>query len=483
MNQKKNNLFNCVVLISCLLGTAATAMAQSDTVLTFTSFYEQILATHPLVKQAQILPEQAKMELRSARGGFDPAVSVDYRNKTADDKNTFTYFTPELKVPTLIGVDVKAGMEMTSGSNLNPEFTKTDALGNSTGYNMFYGGVSVPLLRGLVYDNRRATLNQAKLFQTLAQAEQVKLINKLLLEAAKDYWNWQQAYQVKQLMQLNVDLALNRLLFISKRIQQGEEKPIDSVEAAIEYNRREVLLAEADVFFKNTSLQLSNYLWDAQVQPLQLRSGVVPSIEGAQVQSISSDSLQQLVNAAGTAHPELVKINNKIGNLEIDRKVAVELMKPKLTVDYIPFRTFVNGNSDGVNNIFLNNYKFGVSFSSSILLRKERGKLAVTDYKIKQNVYEREFTKRELVNEVLASYNELQNTEKLLTLQTSVVSNAQKLRDAEEIRFENGESSLFLVNQRERSLIEAQAKLVELNAKYAKAKVHLQWSSGIQIFR
>jgi outer membrane protein TolC len=117
------------------------------------------------------------------------------------------------------------------------------------------------------------------------------------------------------------------------------------------------------------------------------------------------------------------------------------------------------------------------------LLRKERGKLAVTDYKIKQNVYEREFTKRELVNEVLASYNELQNTEKLLTLQTSVVSNAQKLRDAEEIRFENGESSLFLVNQRERSLIEAQAKLVELNAKYAKAKVHLQWSSGIQIFR
>jgi outer membrane protein TolC len=483
MNQKKNNLFNCVVLISCLLGTAATAMAQSDTVLTFASFYEQILATHPLVKQAQILPEQAKMELRSARGGFDPAVSVDYHNKTADNKNSYTYFTPELKIPTLIGVDVKAGMEMTSGSNLSPEYTKTDASGNSTGYNMFYGGVSVPLLRGLVYDNRRATLNQAKLFQTLAQAEQVKLINKLLLDAAKDYWNWQQAYQVKQLMQLNVDLALNRLLFISKRIQQGEEKPIDSVEAAIEYNRREVLLAEADVFFKNTSLQLSNYLWDAQSQPLQLRSGVVPSIEGAQVQSISSDSLQQLVTAAGTAHPELVKINNKIGNLEIDRKVAVELMKPKLTVDYIPFRTFVNGNSDGVNNIFLNNYKFGVSFSSSILLRKERGKLAVTDYKIKQNVYEREFTKRELVNEVLASYNELQNTEKLLTLQTSVVSNAQRLRDAEEIRFESGESSLFLVNQRERSLIEAQAKLVELNAKYAKAKVHLQWSSGIQIFR
>lgn len=483
MNQIRNKVLTCLLWICCLTLAVLPATAQTDTILTFSSFYGQILASHPLVKQAQLLPEQAKMELRSARGGFDPALAVDYRNKTADDKNTYTYFTPELKVPTLIGVDVKAGMEMTSGSNLNPEFTKTDALGNATGYNMFYGGVSVPLLRGLVYDNRRATLNQAKLFQTLAQAEQVKLINKLLLEAAKDYWNWQQAYQVRQLMQLNVELALNRLNFISRRIQQGEEKPIDSVEAAIEFNRREVLLAEADVFYKNASLQLSNYLWDTEGQALQLRNGVVPSIEGAQVQSITSDSLQQLVNAAGTAHPELIKINNKIGNLEIDRKIAIELMKPKLTVDYIPFRTFVNGNSDGVNNIFMNNYKFGVSFSSSILLRKERGKLAVTNYKIKQNLYEREFTKRELVNDVFASYNELQNTEKLLTLQSSVVSNAQKLRDAEEIRFENGESSLFLVNQRERSLIEAQAKLVELTAKYAKAKVHLQWSSGIQIFR
>jgi outer membrane protein TolC len=53
------------------------------------------------------------------------------------------------------------------------------------------------------------------------------------------------------------------------------------------------------------------------------------------------------------------------------------------------------------------------------------------------------------------------------------------LREAEIIRFDAGESSLFLVNQRERTLIEAQSKLAELIAKYAFAKTNLYLAAGI----
>ena len=67
-------------------------------------------------------------------------------------------------------------------------------------------------------------------------------------------------------------------------------------------------------------------------------------------------------------------------------------------------------------------------------------------------------------------------------IQEVLVNNAATLRNAEQIRFENGESSLFLVNTRERSLIDAQIKLAEIKSKYAKAKVELQWASGIRLF-
>jgi outer membrane protein TolC len=70
----------------------------------------------------------------------------------------------------------------------------------------------------------------------------------------------------------------------------------------------------------------------------------------------------------------------------------------------------------------------------------------------------------------------------MMRIQQELVRNADLLLTAEETRFESGESSLFLVNQRERSLIEAKAKLVELTAKYAKAKYQLQWASGTRLF-
>jgi outer membrane protein TolC len=115
-------------------------------------------------------------------------------------------------------------------------------------------------------------------------------------------------------------------------------------------------------------------------------------------------------------------------------------------------------------------------------LRKERGKLALTNYKIEQGKLQLQQGKREVVNTIQTSYNELNTLSELIAIQQNLVSYAALLLTAEGTRFESGESSLFLVNQRERNYIEAKAKLVELTAKYAKAKYQLQWASGVKLF-
>ncbi len=480
----KSNITRHICIFICIFFIAPSLYAQNDTsVLTFDRFYRQVIAYHPVVSQARLLTEQAKAELRSARGAFDPSVEVDFRNKTSGGNNTYTYFTPELKIPTLVGIDLKGGLEKTSGLNINPEQGKYDINTNSyKGYDMWYGGLSLPLLQGLVFDQRRASLKQAYLLQNLAEAEQIKTINKLLLEAAKDYWDWYMAYQKILLIQSNTQLAATRLNFIKERIKTGEEKPIDSVEASIEYQRREVLLNEAQLDFLNSGQKLAVHLWGENNQPLNLKAGLIPDINENTIVSLSSDSVQQLISTSNNVHPELLKLRNKTEMLNIERKLNIEMIKPRLTVDYIPFRSYTNGVSDGVNNIFQNNYKFGLSFYSPLFLRKERGKLMATNYKLKQLAFETQFTQREVNNAILISYNELQNLEKLIGLQETLVKNSELLRNAEEIRFNSGESSLFLVNQRERNLIETQTKMVELKAKYAKAKITLQWNTGIRMF-
>lgn len=461
--------------------------AQDSSVFSFKDFYSQVVNHHPVSKQANLLTQSAKAELLAARGAFDPIISTNYENKTTDGKNSYTYFEPQIKIPTLIGVDVKAGYDQSDGIAVNNDRIKIlenngQYLPQYGQYGMLYAGVNVPILRGLQTDSRRATLRQAQYLQGLNEAERVKVINKLLLSAAKDYWEWQLAYEKLKLMQQSYNLAENRFNFISSRIKGGEDKPIDSVEALIELKRRETILLETEVEFKNASLSISNYLWSNKNEPLQLRVNVYPSAIGTELKKISSDSLQRMVNYTEGNHPELMKLQFKNKQLQIDRKLAIENIKPQLNIEYYPFQTYSKGTQNDVNNIFNRQYKFGASFYSSLFLRKERGKLQQANLKLKNIDFETQLTKRELVNEVFANYNNLQNLEQLIGIQDILVKNAITLRDAEQTRFENGESSLFLVNTRERSLIDSQIKQAEIKSKYAKAKVQLQWASGIRLF-
>ena len=461
------------------------AFAQDSVTLTFDAFYEQVLRFHPIARSANLLPDMAQMEIRTARGAFDPTISANYYGKRTKGDNSYTYFEPQLKIPTFVGVDIKAGLDQSDGLQVSDEKGKYDPITKGTQqvqYQLFYAGVSVPVLRNLITDSRRNALRQAQLLQTLNEADQISAINKLFLASAKDYWDWQQSYQKYLLMVENLALATTRLNFIKSRIAGGEEKPIDSVEAWVEYKRRESLLAEASIEQRNSALVLSNYLWDEDGNALLLANTVKPSVRGSEFQSISLDSVQRLSKSAEELHPEIQKLQVKLNQTELERKLAIENLKPQLNLEYYPFQTYTAGSRDEVEGLFMKNYKFGATFYSSVFLRKERGKLALTNFKIQQGKFQLQQGKREVLNNILVAYNELNTFAQLLGIQQDLVRNADLLLTAEIARFEAGESSLFLVNQRERGLIEARAKQVELVAKYAKAKYQLQWASGTRLF-
>jgi outer membrane protein TolC len=63
-------------------------------------------------------------------------------------------------------------------------------------------------------------------------------------------------------------------------------------------------------------------------------------------------------------------------------------------------------------------------------------------------------------------------------MQQDMVNNYEQLRNGEIQKFEAGESSIFLINSRESKLIEAQAKLIDLQGKYEKEKATLLWAAG-----
>lgn len=451
---------------------ARAQVQDSAQVLTLQDFHRLILQHHPVAAQAALLTEQARQELRMARGTFDPVISSKVYRKEYNGKEYYTLWNNTLRIPTWFGPELVAGYDQTQGQYLNPESGTPDK-------GLSYAGISVPLGQGLFIDERRAIIRQASLMQGIAEAERVKLINKLLLQATKDYWDWLLYYREMQLYQESLELAAFRMQAVRARVQEGDLAAIDTVEALTAVQDRQVMLQQARLAYNNSRLMVSTHLWAENQVPLELQESTVPALAGSELTSLPQDSVQQLLEIARVNHPDLRKLNLKGQQLQVEQRYAADKLKPKLNAEYNVLQSDFYLNADVLERQHLGaNYKLGVSFSMPLFLREERGKLQLTKAKQQANSLELRQTVREVENNLLAAYNEWQALEEQIRLQDQMVANAETLRNGEVIRFQNGESSLFLVNSREVKLMESQLKLYALKAKYAKAKTLLYWSAG-----
>jgi hypothetical protein len=86
--------------------------------------------------------------------------------------------------------------------------------------------------------------------------------------------------------------------------------------------------------------------------------------------------------------------------------------------------------------------------------------------------------RREIEFDARAAIFDLFNLERLRERQVANVRNARLLRDAEQVRFENGESTLLILNIRERLVLDEAVKLAAVEAKVAGARGALAVATG-----
>ncbi|MEM6358466.1 MAG: TolC family protein [Bacteroidota bacterium] len=465
-----------IFLLSFLL-LPRSSFSQDDSdstiVLKFDEFYALVLSNHPVVKQAELLTQQAAQELRLARGGFDPKLEGTWDLKNFNDTEYYDKLDISLKVPVWFPVDPKVGLERNEGDFLNEE----NDVFSSPNNQQIYAGVSVPVGQGLFIDKRRATVRQARLFQDMAEADQIKEINKILLTAAKDYWEWYYAYNNYILLQQSIAIAQDIFDRTKVGFEYGEVAVIDTVQAKITLLTRITDFQQANIERIRAGLLLSNHLWSADGAPLVLNDNLQP--EETPLVSLEIDLLEELVDLARNNHPEIRKLDLKNQSLIVDRNLARENLKPKLDLSYYLLDQPVNSNAERVNVALSDNYKLGVDFAFPLFLRKERAKLGQTKLKLLDNKYERDVRERDIINQVNAQYAAATNTGTIIEQQIQMVQSYQRIVEAERLNLQNGESDLFKINLQVDKLISSQSKLLKLKSTYQKNIANLYWAAGI----
>jgi outer membrane protein TolC len=452
-----------------------TRLPAADTARVFSlqNLAELVFANHPLVKQAALLSDEARSQVQQARGGFDPKLTSGFQRKQFAGTDYYNNWGNELKVPLWPGgIDLKAGYDRNVGTYVNPEnFTPLNGLAAV--------GLSVPLGQGLLIDARRATLRQAKIMQTAAEADRVKQINEVWLQAAKDYWTWYYTYQQARLIAEGVALADRRFRATARRAQIGDQAAIDSVEAQITVQDRQVQATQLQVDLQNARLVLSNHLWNATGQPVELPTYATPQLP-APADTLPRAEYERLAALAVSSHPTLRKLGAKISQLGIEERYRRELLKPKLNLSatLISQGDFYHREVPGSYDFGWNNHKLGVDFAFPLFLRAERGKLQYTRIQVQETTLERQQSQRSIGTQVATVYNTLRAYRQQLALQAQTVANQRRLLQAELQKFELGESTIFLVNARETKLIDLLIKQESLRAGYEKARAELYYYAG-----
>ncbi len=466
MNLLKYNTLLLVVLL-----TISVKGQDSLKTLSAKQVMEMVRQFHPVAKQADIFIEKAKADVTIAKGMFDPVLKNESAQKTFDGNNYYYYNRPELSIPTWFGVEVSAGFEYLSGNRTDPMETKGETS---------YFGISVPLAKNLLMDKRRAALQTAKIFREASTIEKRNILNNLLLDAMKTYWNWVQQYQVYKIMTDAVKVNEKRVELVKMTFRLGDRPAIDTTEALTQLQNFELLKSQAWLDFLNAGLELSVYLWTENVQPYNLPVSIIPD-DGLQMFNIAAapvPDLNSLLDAARKNHPELVIYNYKLDVFGIEKKLKFQELLPTVNFRYNQLGKGYDVLKTATGPLFENNYQYGLSFGIPLRLSQGRGEYRKAKLKIRETQLQQSQKQWQVENKVKSYFNELVTLKQQVSLQEKAYKNYLALQKGEETRFQAGESSLFLINARENKTLEALQKLQDLKAKYFKAENMLQWAAG-----
>ena len=455
MHQLKNNLIKKVVLFFMLInfGIAQSQKVQSE-ILTYSEFLGYVKKFHPRIKQANLKLSEGEAGLMQARGAFDPKIEVDYDKKQFKDNEYYSVLNSSFKIPTWYGIEVKASFDNGEGIYINPEnVTPNNGLTSV--------GITVPIGQGLWINQRMTDLRKAKLQIRLSEAQLKLEAAEILYDASATYFDWLKAYNELKLYQSYLTFAETRYSGITKLIELGDKPAIDSIEAGIVIKNRKVNLLDAELKLTKAKLELSNFLWIENV-PVELQDTIIPDedVQNTIKQDLPSSRITDDSNLLED-HPKLQTLQRKIDILTLERKLKANLLLPKIDVGY-----YYLSEPSYFDNYRFEDYKFGVNFTFPIFLRKERGSLNLAKLKLQDSQPDLNLERLQLDNKLKAGRTEISALQKQIAIINTLVSDYEKMLQSEERLFSFGESSLFLINSRENSLISSQISQINLENRY-----------------
>jgi outer membrane protein TolC len=440
------------------------AQTLSDTIiLNENAFLKNILEHHPETGISFLENQQAELLYLSRKGAFDPGLFGNFSNKYFDNKLYYRHASSEINLPIeFMGIDFHAGVQYSDGFYINPERILPDG-------GLAYAGVTIPLLQGMLIDDRRTRLRIARAEIEQTSSYTILQRNKILMDGAETYWYWFLSYLRYNTYVQALENSSLRLNAIRSSVQAGDKPAIDTLEAFIQVQQFNILLMQSLMNYEYNTRLLQNFIWkdDWTNKPL-----IVP-IQGLNDLFIDRIRDQEIEEK----HPLLrqIELELTINNMEL--RWQKEQLKPRLDLQY---SKLIQTNSSFRGNDFnpLIDQTLGLKLSWPIYMRQARNIGKSLDLQSEKLELEKKFQETQIGNRVIAHKIKLKNLESQILDSRDNVSNFYRMLEAETDKFMAGESNVFMINAREQQWIQSQLALWDLQVMYKIVSLKILYEQG-----
>jgi outer membrane protein TolC len=199
----------------------------------------------------------------------------------------------------------------------------------------------------------------------------------------------------------------------------------------------------------------------------------------ASVFSLDSLEAERWFALVVDTHPDLAKARARVQETAVNRRFYAQDLIPE---GYFEGYALKEGGTGVFNDWpgIEDNYKYGIGVSTPLLLMRGRGRFNAAGARLETATLDSALTRRELQLTVLAATYDLTTVDTILDLQERAITQARVLRTGEIRRFENGESTIFLVNQRDRLLLDQLLKQADFEARFVASRAAVAVALGQQ---
>lgn len=424
---------------------------------------DRVVEFHPLIKSANLEINKGKAELLRSRGAFDPTITFQQNQKNFGNVPYYQIQNFALESPTRSGIKFQMGTEYSTGQYLNP-------MDNAGKAGTQYSGISIPVLRDLLIDKKRADFQKAKTLKTMSFWERELMVNELLNELVQHYIDWQIWTESSNRIELMISNAENRQNGLRKLFRAGASNTVDTLETYVQLEQYRAKLIEIQWKQLKAKMMINSWLWAENNTPIELTQNSIPTRWGLeQLDSLCFYSFNNFSNSTGLENlplpPELNLLQNSISLSKIDLNYKTNNLLPTLDLKYQYLQTLNNFDFSTIGKFNTNN-RFGIQFSSPLIYREARGDYQLAKYKFQQLEWKYQSKQREFFIKIQTQYNEINVSKGLYSKWVEIGTELTDLYNLETRRFEAGDANFFIVNTREMRALDAQLKALEYRKEY-----------------